>query len=520
MHYRLLTGKMRSLTGSTGQAFLKLRHLSGPFHCESQFRMEDEEKCRFSASGEGAIKMTNTSEKIVGSGDIPQTESATNLLNNRSLVGFIKSKLYPQVFQWPVAIIFAFIIYELMIGPREAHDNFGTALTWVLWWPLLPILFLFFGRFWCSVCPFGTLNDIVQKFIGNNRPVPKFLKKYGIWIIDAMFILITWSDHVVGIVESPRGSGILLLMIVTAVIVSGTVWERRTWCRYLCFLGGLSGNYSRVGMLDLRSTPEKCAKCTVAACYKGDIAPGCPMFEFPKKMESIANCNFCGNCIKNCPNDSIRVIPRIPTRGLWLIGRAKLEESFLAAVIMGIVFVQNITMIGIWNGILGHIEKFAGTENYFITFTIAFLIAMAIPIALLALTSLIAGNFQKGAALKNFARFGYAIIPLDVAGHIAHNLFHLLAEGKTILFTAMEMFGMAVHEGSPALLNIMTIQVLQYILIVFGTIGSIYTAYRLVKSNTDTAEKTMRTFIPFAVLMVIFGIINIYLFMQPMAMRM
>lgn len=443
-----------------------------------------------------------------------------NLLRNRFLAGFLKSRWYPRIFQWPVALIFAFIIYELMFGSIKAHDNFGTAMTWVLWWPLIPIVFIFLGRFWCTICPFGTLSDVVQKFVGDNQPVPKFLKKYGIWIIDATFILITWSDHVVGVVESPRGSGFLLLLLVTAVVASGALWERRTWCRYLCFLGGLSGNYSRTGALELRSTPDKCGKCTVAACYRGSVVAGCPMFEFPKKMESVANCNFCGNCIKNCPNDSIQLLPRIPTSGLWFIGRARLEESFLAAVIMGIVFVQNITMIDIWKGMLAGIEGFAGTDNYFVTFTIAFVVAMAIPIALLALTGWIAGGFKTEAVLKNFARFGYAIIPLDVAGHIAHNLFHLLAEGKAVWFTALALFGIESHGSSPALLDNATIQTLQYILIAFGTLGSIYTAYRLVKSNADTREKTPRTFIPFALLMIVFGIINIYLFMQPMAMRM
>ena len=60
---------------------------------------------------------------------------------------------------------------------------------------------------------------------------------------------------------------------------------------------------------------------------------------------------------------------------------------------------------------------------------------------------------------------------------------------------------------------------MQYILIAFGAIGSIYTAYRLVKSHNDTSEKTIRTFVPFAVLMAISRAINIF-FMQPMAMRM
>lgn len=465
--------------------------------------------------------MSSTSKKIKQNDPESSSTYETDYLSNKIIKRFIKSKWYPLIFQIPTAIVFAFIVFELLAGPTSPHDNFGTSATWILWWPLLPILFVLFGRFWCTICPFGTLNDLIQKYVGSNKPVPKFLKKYGIWIIDATFILITWSDHIFGIVESPRGSGVLLLMMTVGVVISGVMWERRTWCRYLCFLGGLSGNYSRSGMLELKSTPEKCSKCKVAACYNGnEKVAGCPMFEFPKTMESVANCNLCGNCVKSCPNDSIKIVPRIPTKGLWLIGRAKIEEAFLAAVIMGIVFVQNITMIDIWDGILSKLEQIVGTDNYVVTFTITFIIAMSIPIAMLGLTSYIAGNFKKQSILKNFARFGYAIIPLDVAGHIAHNLFHILAEGKSIFYTAIGIFGMAPENPSMAILDDMTIQVLQYILIGMGTFGSIYTTYRLTKSNTDTENNTMRTFISFAILMIVFGIINIYLFSRPMGMRM
>ncbi|WP_411682712.1 4Fe-4S binding protein [Clostridium thailandense] len=444
-----------------------------------------------------------------------------NLLDNKKFAGFMKSKWYPGIFQWPVAIIFAFIVYELLFGSTSAHDNFGTAATWVLWWPLLPIIMLLLGRFWCTICPFGTLNDLVQKFVGNNRPVPKFLKKYGIWIIDAIFLLITWSDHIFGVVESPRGSGNLLLLITLGVIASGAIFERRTWCRYVCFLGGLSANYSRAGMMELRSTPEKCAKCNVAACYKGsDKAAGCPMFEFPRIMDTNAECNFCGNCVKSCPNNSIRISRRVPTRELWFIRKPKLEESFLAVVIMGIVFVQNITMLSIWQPILNWLEKATGTTSYYVTFTITFIIAMLIPIIMLSVTGLITKTFNGDSVKQNFTKFGYAIIPLDMAAHIAHNLFHLLAEGKSIFYTFMGLFGMEMH-GSTAVLDTPTIQALQYILIALGTIGSIYTAYRLAKSNYgDKNSKSLGTSIVYGVLMLILAIINIALFMLPMAMRM
>lgn len=439
---------------------------------------------------------------------------------NSFLKSILKSKWYPEIFQIPVVIIFAFITYELFFGPASAHSNFGTALTWVLWWPLIPLLFLLLGRFWCAICPFATVSDFVQKVVGNNRPVPKFLKKYGIWIIDAFFIMITWADHVYGIVESPRGSGFMMMLIALGAITAGAFFERRTWCRYLCFLGGVAGNYSRAGTLELRGTPEKCKQCTVAACYKGgEKAAPCPMFEFPKTMDNSARCTLCGNCAKNCPNDSITLSVRPPSRELWFIKNPKFEESVLAMVIMGIVFVQNITMLEIWTKAQHFLEQFLGTSEYAITFTVTFIIAMAIPVGLLYLSSWIAGKSNGESAHLNFARFGYALIPLDLSAHLAHNLFHLLAEGKSVIFTGMATFGMSMPEQSTALVGTETIQILQYILLIIGAAGSIYTAYRIAKGQYS-ANKVMGSAIPFTILIIALTVANIYFFMLPMLHRM
>ena len=463
--------------------------------------------------------MSKLDKKLSDETESSQEQTEKNLLENKKFAKFIKSKWYPGIFQLLVGIVFTFIVFELLTGPSEAHDNFGTAGTWVLWWPILPIMLFVTGRFWCTICPFGALSDLVQKFVGSKQPVPKFLKKYGVWLIDAMFLAITWSDHVFGVVESPRGSGTLLLLITIGVIFSGAFWERRTWCRYLCFLGGLSGNYSRAGMLQLRGTKEVCAKCTSAHCYKGsERAEGCPMFEFPKTMEDNAECNFCGNCVKNCPNNSIKISWRVPTKELWFIKKPRLDSSFLAVVIMGIVFVQNITMLKIWDGILASLEKAVGTDNYFITFTITFIIAMAIPVILLFVTGLVAKIFNKDSVKQNFIKFGYALIPIDMAAHIAHNLFHLLAEGKSVYYTFIELFGVQVQHTSSAILDDPTIQALQFIMIAIGTIGSIYTVYKISKNNYES--KTVSTTIVYTVLLILLAVVNIMLFSLPMAMRM
>ncbi len=48
----------------------------------------------------------------------------------------MRSRWYPGAFQIPIAGVFGLVVDELLTGPAKAHDNAGTALMWVLWWPL------------------------------------------------------------------------------------------------------------------------------------------------------------------------------------------------------------------------------------------------------------------------------------------------------------------------------------------------------------------------------------------------
>ena len=452
---------------------------------------------------------------------LPTEPVGRDLLKNRAVSAVMRSRWYPGVFQIPIAAVFGLIAFELLAGPAGAHDNAGTALMWVLWWPAIPIVFIFLGRFWCAVCPFATLSDFIQKLVGVNRPVPVFLKKYGIWIIDASFIGITWADHVWGIVASPWGSGILLLMLTFAVIVSGAFFQRRTFCRYLCFLGGLAGNYARTGMVALRAKPDICATCTAkAACYNGtEKIAACPLFSFPRTMDSNANCNLCANCIKSCPNDAITLTLRKPTQELWFLRAPKVEESFLAMAIMGIVLIQNITMLKVWKQMLAAVTQATGITSYSIIFTVVFAVGVSLPVLLLALAAKIAGNANGESIRQNFARFGYALIPLDIAGHVAHNLFHLLAEGNSIFYTVAAVFGVD-KSGSPALVSDQTIQVLQFIMLALGLVGSLYTMRRIAYRKYSNPTIRRATQLPYTILITLLVALNVALFLLPMAMRM
>jgi polyferredoxin len=444
-----------------------------------------------------------------------------DILKNRFVSALLRSRWYPGAFQIPIAAVFGLVAYELLAGSPSAHHNAGTALMWVLWWPLLPLLYVLFGRLWCAVCPFAALSDLVQKLVGANRPVPPFLKRYGIWIIDATFLAITWADHVVGIVQSPWGSGILLLLLTFAVIVSGAFFQRRTFCRYLCFLGGLSGNYSRTGMLALRADTDICATCTAkAACYNGtDTVAACPLFSFPRTMDSSSNCNLCANCIKSCPNDAISIRVRKPTHELWFLRNPKIEESFLAMAIMGIVIIQNVTMLPGWGDALAWVNTTTGITSYPLIFTAVFAVGVSIPVALLTLAAKVASLGNLESTLKNFARFGYALIPLDVAAHLAHNMFHLLAEGGLVISTVGGLFG-GHYAGPATLVGTPTIQFLQFTLLALGLAGSLYTLRSITHRRYLTPARRHSTILPFSVLIAILTALNVVMFMYPMAHRM
>src|SRR5512139_2316764 len=105
---------------------------------------------------------------------------------------------------------------------------------------------------------------------------------------------------------------------------------------------------------------------------------------------------------------------------MWLVGRARVEESFLAMAIMGIVLIQNVTMLTVWQDLLDWVAATTGITSYPVIFTLAFVVAVTLPVGVLLLASKLAAPASRESVRQNFARFGYALIPLDVAAHVAH----------------------------------------------------------------------------------------------------
>lgn len=446
--------------------------------------------------------------------------SGKDLLEYKMISRLMKSKLYPLALQIPTLIFFGFIVYYFFFGSLSYSQNPGSILAWTLWWPLVPILFVLLGRLWCIVCPLPLIGDFVQKFVQPTRKPGAFLMKYGIWITDGLFIAITLFDRLYGMVDNPVLSGFVFLLILFGIIVLSVRYERRTFCKHLCFLGGVSGNYSMLSGLSIESKDKAvCASCSVKACYFGSgKTPGCPYFQVMPAKIGMRNCVLCANCIKNCPKNNIAMRIRGIASELWSHARVSFSESFFAKLMVGIVIIQNLGMLAVWSNLTGWIEGFVGSEK--LAIIILYFIAIAIPLTLMTISSFLSSKLQTGESTTwtNFAAFGYAFIPIDVAGHIAHNLFHLLSEGKSVLGAFLGLFkGYVSIEGPVA--SSSTTQTLQFVLIAFGGLGTLYVAYKIARAREESFARAVRILIPHAVLLTIILAINFYLFITPMSHR-
>jgi len=182
---------------------------------------------------------------------------------------------------------------------------------------------------------------------------------------------------------------------------------------------------------------------------------------------------------------------------------------------MGIVFVKNASDSDIWESLLKSIEDFTGT-GFEVSFTIIFLVAVNIPGVALTLMSIWAQKLNGDTWKENLTKFGYALIPLDMAAVIAHTCIDILSNGKALAYTAGSMVGIEAGESSRSIVaDSGFITVIQMLLIVGGAVGSAYAVYRIAKLYFDSRGHVWRTIIPYATMITSFAAINIYIYSLP-----
>ena len=465
-----------------------------------------------------------------------------NLLEIGWLKRFLQSKYLQPIFQIPLLAVFIILLLLSFFDVQDSGRNLSVIVIWTLWWTGIIFTFVLVGRLWCFMCPVGAISEWASRAFKPQRQFP--IKLRNLWLANFMFVLLTWLDIQLGVVRNPAVTGALLIGITAMAIGIGVFFQRRTFCRYLCPIGGLIGIYAMFSAVELRSKdPEICRCHKRKDCYLGnEKGCGCPMFEVVPRMERNNLCNFCSECIKSCPKDNIILRTRAFFKDAWAAKVKSFDESTLAVVLLGITIFVTGDMLEPWAGWMNSAMKifpaeWLGIKYQYTTevitksilfFTVSLLIIPGAILLAAVFSNRYVGRRNHAGIKQTFITFGYMFIPIGIAMHLAHNVGHLLNEAGGIIPALQRTLNKytPLNTGEPnwelAILPLITPADLYWIqmgLLLIFYVFAIYSGYRLATNHYRDRHISFMAVLPMIVVTFALMVVNVYLLNLPMAPR-
>jgi polyferredoxin len=470
------------------------------------------------------------------SAGVTRRNSRANLL---AAAWFRRVIIHPAtrvVLQLSVVGMFLMIIAAGLFGNQLPTKNIAPLLTWTVWWCGLIVLILYAGKAWCYVCPWDAIAGWAERLsfrtpksrsLGLGLRWPKILR--NIWPATVLFVGLTWLELGFGVTMRPRATAWLALAMLGLAFVSAFVFDRKSFCRYGCLVGRISGLYALFSPVEVRvEDKDVCRSCPTKSCYKGnEDGDACPTFQFPAVMDQNTYCISCMECVKTCESDNIGL--RLRPWGADLVTQTKVrsDEAYLALIMLSLTGFHGLTMTGAWGTILDRLrESLAFGEVA--AFSLGMAAVMVGPVLLYALlvwaSRLAAGDASVGYK-THFLRYAYALLPIALFYHIAHNSEHLLMEGQRVIALASDPFGFEWNLFGTArwdlgsMTSMETLWIVQVLLVLVGHVYSLWSSRHAAAELYADSRAATRSQIPMLVTMILFSIMSLWLLKQPMEMR-
>lgn len=346
---------------------------------------------------------------------------------------------------------FVLAILAGLLGTSAGNRNFGIVFVWIVWWALLMVLLVpGLGRVWCTVCPIPAPGEWMQRRgiiggVGKLRTKglrwPRRLR--NMWLQNAGFLVLALFSMVI-LTRPSVSAGVFVGLVGTAVAIS-LLFEKRTFCKYVCPIGGFIGLYSMVAPVELRvRDAEVCVGHREKDCITGnDRGYGCPWMVYPGKLDRNLDCGLCTECLRTCPLDNVVINLRPPGADLAKPVRGKrVDEAFKALIMLACSMIYPAVLFGPWATVKGWaaIESFGGWLIYAAVFLVATLIVMP------GLFWLAVARGQKridgGPTLRQaFNEYAHALIPLGLAAWITFSVGFALTNASYALAAVSDPFG-------------------------------------------------------------------------------
>jgi polyferredoxin len=338
--------------------------------------------------------------------------------------GLLRSR-WPQFLLRAITLAgFIFTILAGLLGSVVGSHNFAIIFVWIAWWTALKLFFIpFGGRSWCSICPIPMPGEWLQrggilapgKGMGLGKRWPKFL--HGYWLQAAGFLLVGLFGAVT--LTSARVTAIVLLGIIVLALVLSLVFERRSFCNYVCPIGGFTGLYAQAGPVELRVKDRAiCLQHEEKTCYDN-----CPWGQYPLALKSSTSCGLCMECLRVCPEDNIAVNLRPWGSDLGPKTAHRLDETFLGLVMLASVLVDAAVFLGPW-GQLKSAAYATGSLSWLAFAGVFLLFALAGLPGLYALAVWACGKLDglHTPLRQSLAHQGQVLVPLGLMAWIAFTI--------------------------------------------------------------------------------------------------
>jgi len=236
-----------------------------------------------------------------------------------------------------------------------SRTNLTTVFVWRLWWPLVVLSAIFLGRAWCMVCPVEMITTFFAK-IGFKHKRPKWILSG--WVINVFyFIVLAAGIAIVQIDQNPKYTSFYLLILIGISILSGMIFEKNTFCQYICPVGYLLGLLSKMSMWGWRVKDKSvCDACIDKSCISIKYTyqlnyKSCGVGLYPANITSNNQCLLCGGCLKSCDTYKTVTNHARPNPALVKIGFANdlmqiqpfllVEWAFLFIITGSMIFEMN-----------------------------------------------------------------------------------------------------------------------------------------------------------------------------------
>ncbi len=452
----------------------------------------------------------------------------------------VKRRWIQFVFQLPILFLFAVIIYAGLFGNPQI--NIGPALTWTIWWGGLIFAILLFGKIWCFMCPWDMIASFVShlRFWNVNKEPLSLNLKWPPWarnivLAIGLFIILTWLELGYKVTNNPFATAIMGLAMALMVILPIFIFEKKSFCRYGCLIGRISGLYANISPIEIRAkNRDVCASCTTKECYNGNSKGyPCPTGLNLTGLNENTYCIMCTECFKSCPEDNVALNIRPFAADILDYPRPRTDESILAVILLSLTSFHGLTMTPVWedltsggDSIISFLNSYFGLGPLF-SFTVGMTAILLIPFLIYYLLCFLSSKISNnGISTKEiFIRFSYSLIPIALFYHLAHNGMHVAMEGQMVIPLLSDPFGYGwdlfgtIGKVYPMLLGDTTVWILQIMLVVTGHIIGIKIAAKAGEKMFGVGKKSFIAQIPLLVAMVLFSFVSLWIMHLDMNMR-